>query len=327
MATESDVVVGSKWRFKSGVWEVTRVHEHQAHMRCLEPVDGQYSALGMTGTWFLADAKAFDNVTRIDQPPEKAGEDVPVGSRWRWDGIDGLLVRGDVVIVQSDGATMCERTGELVWPTRDHLTDGTMLFTRLDTPQEAAPTERMAVAGERFEWLMKTPGFFETGDIAVIVRPVPMTTGLFDIRNERTGKVAAVPFMNPHASPACWRFVGVAAPLQQGGVTSEKNMRSLINSFRKGEGLKEVCLTSCGPATPCLASDMCRARDERERRAHKNTLKADRELRDMKAGRVPHVRYVPEYSYRYAPPEPNPVGYGALTGVYRVSVERHKRAR
>lgn len=242
MPTESDVVVGSKWRYLP-----TRATEGRySGELTVKAVNGGITVTADNGTahgitWFI------NNLERIDQPPEKAGEDVArearsmVGTRWVWNtGIAhawaGWTFRirtcfddgTNDVLVDYDGAApwLRESVEAIRRDARPH---------RLDTPQEAPPA---ALA-----------------DVGRLVKQIA----------------------------------------------------------RQDEEPK--CLTTCGPATPCLTTELCRSRDTQERMAYTQTKLSD--------DKYDYVGKRP----RTGPLQPSINGMGSLVGQFVVNVERHRRAR
>lgn len=310
MATESDVVVGSKWRYNDDHptprlrGEVRTVTAVRANGHVDTEEFGRFTTYVDVLTRYA---------TRIDQPPEKAGEDVPpVGSRWKFKGSGEVwkvekLVDG-MAGIRNESAPV-EYT---LWPVSRMHDDA----TRLDTPQEAAPAApaKPCTATTWERWAAAT-GHELTPSTLMLNRSCAKCGGEFKYE-EADG----------WENGNCGSFSCKPATLQQGAVPSEKNMRSLINSFRRDEGLREVCLTSCGPASPCLTTTMCRERDARERRAYLHTPSRDYVSPAEAEAEIQRVHEL-KRAYRTGPPEPARNGYGSLTGVYRVSVERHRRVR
>lgn len=78
------------------------------------------------------------------------------------------------------------------------------------------------------------------------------------------------------------------------------------------------CAPTCGPAKPCLETEMCRERNEREKLAYVRTRMVDGRRWDklLLHGTPP--------SYRLAPPEPMPSARGGMVGVYRYDMRPRK---
>jgi len=232
--SDGKVTAGSRWLCMlpadrtSKELVVTRVTDTSVYWRWADDVDFGFNC---EASHFPQWAKPI---------PSQEADPVPVGSRWKW--TDHPTLEGEFTIIcptaSGIGVRYVYDNGFQTWSDVD---DVRMYATRLDTaPVEAAGSyldkrlcpwgsrgcgpaslcgvcveahtkpveaagERTAVIGERFEWLLKTPGYFETGDVGAVTL---IEEGGFYLRNERTGRTGVNPFPNPHASPACWRFVG-----------------------------------------------------------------------------------------------------------------------